>query len=142
MPPASPATEATTATTRVSTSPATSTCPRVAPTARSSADSRVRWATRIEKVLAMLTAPTNRAMPANTRRKLRTMSRKVALISSTFSAASCAPVRASSPSGTAARTRSTRSAPSSPSSARTSTLLTRSGATPRYLRASSRVKPT
>ncbi len=51
MPPADPTTEPTTPTTSVSTSPATATWRRVAPSARSSADSRPRWAARIENVL-------------------------------------------------------------------------------------------
>ena len=43
-------------------------CRRDAPIARSSADSRVRWATRIENVLWMLNVATTRAMPANASR--------------------------------------------------------------------------
>ncbi len=35
------------------------TCARVAPSVRSSPNSRVRWATVIEKVLKMMNAPTN-----------------------------------------------------------------------------------
>ena len=38
---------------------------RDAPSVRSSANSRMRWATVIEKVLKMMKAPTNSAMPAN-----------------------------------------------------------------------------
>ena len=39
--------------------------PRVAPSARSIANSRVRWATVIEKVLKMMKAPTSTAAPAS-----------------------------------------------------------------------------
>ena len=43
-----------------------STCRRVAPTQRSSAKSRLRWANRIEKVLAMTRTETKSAMAAKT----------------------------------------------------------------------------
>ena len=46
------------------------TCPRLAPTARSSASSRVRWATSIEKVLKMRKIATNSAMNANASRNV------------------------------------------------------------------------
>ena len=45
---------------------------RLAPIARSRASSRLRWATRIEKVLTIRKAPTVRAMPAKTSRKVVT----------------------------------------------------------------------
>ena len=44
---------------------------REAPIVRSVANSRVRWATVIENVLKMTNAPTNRAIPANVRKKYR-----------------------------------------------------------------------
>ena len=44
-------------------------CRREAPIVRNVANSRVRWATVIEKVLKMTNAPTKSAMPAKTRRK-------------------------------------------------------------------------
>ena len=47
------------------------TCRRLAPSARSSASSRVRWATMIENVLKMMNAPTNSAMNANTSSAVR-----------------------------------------------------------------------
>ena len=43
---------------------------RLAPTARSSASSRSRWATMIENVLKMTNDPTNSAMNAKTSRKM------------------------------------------------------------------------
>ena len=61
-----PATDAKRPTTAASASTDRSTCLRLAPIARSSAISRVRWATMIEKVLQMMNAPTSSAMTANT----------------------------------------------------------------------------
>ena len=46
------------------------TCLREAPMARSSASSRLRWATRIEKVLMMMNTPTIRETAAKTSRKV------------------------------------------------------------------------
>jgi len=43
-------------------------CRRLAPRIRSSASSRVRWPTMMEKVLKMVKPPTNREMKAKTRR--------------------------------------------------------------------------
>ncbi len=43
------------------------TCPRLAPTMRSSASSFVRWPTVIENVFTIVNAPTNSAMKANTK---------------------------------------------------------------------------
>ena len=65
-----------------------STWPREAPIVRSSANSLVRCATVIENVLKMMNAPTNTAIPANTRSR---MLRKLRLfwIDSASSSASC-----------------------------------------------------
>ena len=68
---------------------------REAPIARSRADSRVRWATRIENVLWMLNVATTSAMPANASRIIENMSRKSAPISSFCSAVSSSCVSAS-----------------------------------------------
>ncbi len=46
------------------------TCRRLAPTVRSNAISRVRWATSIEKVLRMMNAPTKTAIDAKTSRNV------------------------------------------------------------------------
>ena len=54
-----------------SASDARSTCRRLAPSVRSSANSRVRCATVIENVLKIMNAPTNSATPANTNRNVR-----------------------------------------------------------------------
>jgi hypothetical protein len=64
IPSASPSSEPTTPS--ASPSPITErmTCPREAPSVRSSANSRIRWVTVIEKVLKMMKAPTNSEMPA------------------------------------------------------------------------------
>ena len=90
---------------------------RDAPSARSSASSRLRWATRIEKVLMMRKIPTTRATPAKTSRnvvmKPRTSSRP-SLLTSTISS----PVRTCSPSGTTAVTASASSVWATPSAAR------------------------
>ncbi len=63
---------------------------REAPIARSSADSRVRWATRIENVLWMLNVATTRAIPANARRTISNMFRKSSPICCSCSAVSSA----------------------------------------------------
>ncbi len=47
----------------------------LAPSARSSADSRTRWETRIEKVLKMMNAPTTIAITAKVVRKIEMTSR-------------------------------------------------------------------
>ena len=67
-----PTTEPTRPTTPASSSTDRATWRRLAPIARSRASSRLRWATRIEKVLTMRNAPTVSAMPAKTRRKVVT----------------------------------------------------------------------
>ena len=72
---------------------------REAPIARIRADSRVRWATRIENVLWMLNAATTIAMPAKTSRIVRKKPRKSLSMSFCCSAVSSAPVIASVPSG-------------------------------------------
>ena len=86
-----PTIEAMSPTISASSSTERSTCRREAPIVRSSANSLVRCATVIEKVLKMMNAPTNSAMPANTSssvlRKLRLSLDRVGL-----SSASCSPV--------------------------------------------------
>ena len=77
-----PIAEATTPMTSASTPTAATTWRREAPIARSRADSRVRWATRIENVLWMLNVATTRAMPAKASRIISNMSRKSSPISS------------------------------------------------------------
>ena len=75
-----------------------STWPRVAPTARSSATSRRRWATRTLKVFQMTNEPTRTEMPANTSSTVV----KTPMASRTAaepSAATWSPVSASTPSG-------------------------------------------
>ena len=64
IPASMPATDATTPMTRDSPRTAAMTCRRLAPTARSRASSRSRWATMIENVLKMTNDPTNSAMNA------------------------------------------------------------------------------
>ena len=61
-----PTSEATRPRRPASTSTDRNTCRRLAPTIRNRASSRVRWPTRIEKVLKMVNPPTNREMKAKT----------------------------------------------------------------------------
>ena len=60
-----PSTEAMSPTITASPSTVVSICRRMAPMVRSIANSRMRWATVIEKVLKMTNAPTSTAAPAN-----------------------------------------------------------------------------
>ncbi len=60
-----PSTDAARPTMSASPSTVVSTCRRIAPMVRSIANSRMRWATVIEKVLKMTNAPTSTAAPAN-----------------------------------------------------------------------------
>ena len=63
-----PITDAITPTVSASPRTVVSTCRRIAPTVRSMANSRMRWATVIEKVLKMTNAPTSTAAPAKASR--------------------------------------------------------------------------
>ena len=102
-----PSAEAISAITSASTSTAARTWRREAPSVRRIPNSRVRWATVIEKVLKIVKAPTNRAIPANTSSavlmKLRNSPRPSSFCSTAFSS----PVRTVTlaPGGSAARTR-------------------------------------
>ncbi len=109
-----PRTEASSPTTTASTTTLRVTCPRLAPSARSSASSRCRCATRIVNVLKIRKAPTNSAMPANTSRKVR-KNPKNPLISSACSCALSTPVSAWASAGSTAATRSRRVSASMPS---------------------------
>ena len=72
----SPATAATAPITSASTITERSTCRRVAPSVRSVASSRVRWAIVIDSVLAITKLPTNSATPPKASRKSWMMLRK------------------------------------------------------------------
>jgi len=65
----SPITEASSPITTPSITTERMTCLREAPSVRSVANSRVRWATVIDSVLKITNAPTNRAIPPKPRRK-------------------------------------------------------------------------
>ena len=93
-----PTTEPIRPTTDASSSTERATCRRLAPIARSSASSRLRWATRIEKVLTMRKAPTVSATPAKTSRKVLTNDR-ASSIRFEARAAAASPVVASKPLG-------------------------------------------
>ncbi len=85
-------------TTAASASTDRATWRRLAPMARRSASSRLRWATRIEKVLTMRNAPTVRATPAKTRRNVVTNDRASSIrVDARSEVAS--PVTARNPSG-------------------------------------------
>ena len=82
----SPITEATRPITRPSSFTERMTCLREAPSVRSVANSRVRWATVIDSVLKITNAPTSSAMPPNPSRNIRIMS-SPSLISAASSSA-------------------------------------------------------
>ena len=95
-PRASPMADASSPTTPASASTDRITWRRVAPRARSSASSRLRWATRMVKVFQMMKEPTNTAIAAKTSRnvlmKLSCVSSRPARSSTTASADSaCVP---------------------------------------------------
>ena len=71
MPTSTPPIDATTPTTTDSTITDVRTCRRLAPRARNSASSRLRWVTTMLKVLKMMNAPTNSATKPNTSRPVR-----------------------------------------------------------------------
>ena len=72
-PSTSPISEATRPITRPSSTTERRTCLREAPSVRSVANSRVRWATVIDSVLKITNAPTSSAMPAKPSSTLRIM---------------------------------------------------------------------
>ncbi len=118
-PSARPVSEATVPTASASTSTERSTWPRLAPSARSRASSRVRCATRIEKVFQMMKEATNSETSAKASRALV---RKPSDCSSweACAAAAEAAVTASTPPGSTAATRSRRTVALTPAAARRS----------------------
>ena len=116
-PHSSPRTDAVTPRTKASAATAKSTWRRVAPMERISANSRLRWATEIEKVLKMMKAPTRSAAPEKASsagvRKLPMLS--LACLAS--SAAVCSPVLISRLRGRAWRRRATSSVGVTPGAA-------------------------
>ena len=68
MPKPIPISEATSPISAASSSTERITCRRLAPSVRSIANSRIRWATVIEYVLKMMKRPTNTAAPAKASR--------------------------------------------------------------------------
>src|SRR5829696_6468206 len=105
-PSSSPSVEPTSAIRNASTSTERVTCFLLAPRARSSADSRTRCETRIEKVLKMMQAPTTIAITAKVVRKIEMTSRNWP-ICSCVSLTTLSPVTAVKPSGTTASATST-----------------------------------
>ena len=104
IPAATPAAEATTPMTTDSPTAERTTWPRLAPSARSIAICRERWATVIEKVLLMMKAPTNIATNANTSMKMPNAPKDSSKAFSA-SATSSSPVMTSTPSGKAVEMR-------------------------------------
>ena len=118
MPRPIPTTEAIRPTASASTSTDTRTCRFLAPSARSSAFSRVRCATVMKNVLKMMKPPTSRAITANTNMKVLKKLRPCS-ISSWLSFVISAPVTASVPVGSSGAMRWTISVCEIPSSAMT-----------------------
>ena len=100
-----------------------STWRRVAPTERSSATSRRRWATRTLKVFQMTKEPTNTETAAKTSRMFVNMPRP-SRTAAELSSASSRPVSASDPAGRTAAMSSRSSSALTPSSATTATWST------------------
>jgi hypothetical protein len=123
-PASSPATEAARPRTSASAATLASTCPRVAPSARSSANSRRRCATVIENVLKMMNAPTSSAAPENARSAGFRNAPMLSLISFDLSAVACAPVLTSRLRGSTARRLRTRSSGDTPERAAATMLVT------------------
>ena len=120
MPASTPSSEDTTPITVASTMTEVITCRPLAPSARNSASSRVRWATMIANVLKMMKAPTNRATNAKTRKAVRRKPRPV-LTWSCASEVTVAAVTASTPFGSTSPIRRCSSTPETPASATTDT---------------------
>ena len=118
-PTARPASDAMVPITIASPTTEVSTWRRDAPSARSSADSRLRWAMRIENVLWMLNEATTRAMTAKASRMVLNMPRNSPSMSAIISSVSSAPVSASALAGSAAAMSSRSSSWLTPSSAAT-----------------------
>lgn len=141
MPASTPTADAANATAVASASVAAVTCRRAAPSARSRAFSRVRWATTIAKVLWMEKVATSRAMPEKTRRRVVKRSRNVPATMSRLSAEAALPVMASTPVGSTGVSRSTSCCWLMPGPARTAMEEASPGLGVRYFSASARVSP-
>ena len=109
--------DATTPSASASAATAASTWRRVAPSERSSANSRVRCATVIEKVLKMMNAPTSSAAPEKASSAGVRKPPMLSLICLASSAAACSPVLISRLRGSAARRRATSSVGVTPGAA-------------------------
>ncbi len=118
IPAKSPITEATMPIASASTTTAVMIWRRLAPRVRSSANSRVRWATVIEKVLKIRKAATKRATPAKTRRTVWRMPMNWST-SSRWESVFCSPVSTSAELGRTCSIRLARSSGETPSAAAT-----------------------
>jgi len=118
-PAATPSSEPAAPTAAASASTPRSTWPRLAPSARSRAASRARWAARMPNVLAMASAATSSAMPANTTRMTRSAVRNSELSVARLPLVSPAPVMAAVPRGSTRSSLLTRTAGLTPRAALT-----------------------
>ena len=103
-PAATPATEASSPSTAASPMWLRKICRREAPSARKSADSRIRWAAMTSEALWMLRPATSSAIPANTPRNARKKLRNALFTAAICSLVACWPVMTWVPLGTTART--------------------------------------
>ncbi|MBD2900589.1 hypothetical protein amrb99_95940 [Actinomadura sp. RB99] len=138
-PPASPASVAAPPITSASIAATVRTWRRPAPSARSSADSRVRCAIVIANVLWMLNAATNRATPPNAPSTIRNVLRKPSWTAVMPSSTWARLVTASVPAGSTGRMRAANSSWLTPPEARIETPLMRPGVFATYRCAPSRL---
>ena len=125
-----PTAEASTPSVSASATTERSTWWRLAPSARSMANSRRRWATVMLKALKMMNAPTKTETPANARSTGVRKELMEAAVSAVASAAACSPVLTLSVAGRAALTRLASSLGVTPGSAATEMPLSLPGSPP------------
>ena len=129
-PAAMPMAEASTPSVSASATTDASTWRRLAPRARSIANSRRRWATVMLKALKMMNAPTKTETPANARSTGVRNEPIASAVSAVASAAACSPVLTLTPAGMAALTSAASSLGVTPGSAETEMPLILPGSPP------------
>ena len=129
-PAAMPMAEASTPSVSASATTDVSTWRRLAPRARSIANSRRRWATVMLKALKMMNAPTKTETPANARSTGVRNEPIASAVSAVASAAACSPVLTLTPAGMAALTSAASSLGVTPGSAETEMPLILPGSPP------------
>ena len=125
-----PMAEASTPSVSASATTDVSTWRRLAPRARSIANSRRRWATVMLKALKMMNAPTKTETPANARSTGVRNEPIASAVSAVASAAACSPVLTLTPAGMAALTSAASSLGVTPGSAETEMPLILPGSPP------------